>query len=677
MKKSKVHYFLKSAVLILLVINFSFAQNSPGSLIPETVAGDAMGVKIYTLKNGLCVYLSVYKDAPRVQTMIAVRAGSKNDPPNATGLAHYLEHMLFKGTDKYGTLDFAREEPELKKIEALYEVYRNTKDDLQRKTIYHQIDSVSGVAAKFAIANEYDKMTAAIGCSGTNAFTSFDQTVYINNVPSNQIENWLNIEAERFRNPVMRIFHTELEAVYEEKNISLDSDEDKVWDAVFQGLFAKHTYGTQTTIGTIEHLKNPSISEIKKYYASNYVPNNMAIIMAGDFDPERVIKLIDEKFSFMAPKVVTPYIFESEDEMKSPLVREVFGPESESVNLGFRFGGAASSDPDVLRVVSSLLYNGKAGLLDLNLNKKQKVISSSAGEFVMKDYSCLFLDGYPKEGQKLEEVKDALLQQISELKKGNFPDWMLTAVVNQIKIEKIRQLQSNYGRAGEMMDAFVNGISWKTKVQELDRISRISRTDVVSFANSNLKDNYVVVYKRTGEDNDVAKVEKPAITPVEVNREQQSPFLKQIVESNSEEIQAVFADYEKDILKTTLLNGLPLHYVNNKEDQTFQLYYYYDIGKATDPLWPVAIEYFKFLGTKKYSADEISQEFFKIGCSFNIGFSNEGITISLNGLAENFEKGVELFEHYLQNANPDEAVLKNLVNDILRSEEHTSELQSH
>ena len=182
MKKSKVHYFLKSAVLILLVINFSFAQNSPGSLIPETVAGDAMGVKIYTLKNGLCVYLSVYKDAPRVQTMIAVRAGSKNDPPNATGLAHYLEHMLFKGTDKYGTLDFAREEPELKKIEALYEVYRNTKDDLQRKTIYHQIDSVSGVAAKFAIANEYDKMTAAIGCSGTNAFTSFDQTVYINKI---------------------------------------------------------------------------------------------------------------------------------------------------------------------------------------------------------------------------------------------------------------------------------------------------------------------------------------------------------------------------------------------------------------------------------------------------------------------------------------------------------------
>ncbi|MEI8137279.1 MAG: insulinase family protein, partial [Bacteroidota bacterium] len=232
----------------------------------EYALNDPLKTRIYTLKNGMKVYLSVYRDAPRIQTFIAVKAGSKNDPADATGLAHYLEHMVFKGTNVYGTKDFKKEEAEIKKIENLYEDYRQTKDETKRKTIYHKIDSISGVAAKYAIANEYDKMLATIGASGTNAFTSFDQTVYVNDIPSNQIDTWLKIEAERFRKPVLRLFHTELEAVYEEKNRGLDNDGNKVYEALFEGLFKNHTYGTQTTIGTIEHLKNPSMVEINKFY---------------------------------------------------------------------------------------------------------------------------------------------------------------------------------------------------------------------------------------------------------------------------------------------------------------------------------------------------------------------------------------------------------------------------
>jgi predicted Zn-dependent peptidase len=281
-------------------LNFEYALNDP------------FKARIYTLKNGLKVYMSVYKNAPRIQTYIAVRAGSKNDPATATGLAHYLEHMVFKGTDKFGTKDFAKESVEITKIENLYETYRQTKDDAQRKKIYHQIDSISGVAAKYAIANEYDKMLAGIGGQGTNAFTSFDQTVYVNDIPSNQLENWLKIEAERYRKPVLRLFHTELEAVYEEKNRGLDSDNSKLWEAVFAGLFKNHTYGTQTTIGTIDHLKNPSMKEIMKYFNANYVPNNMAICLSGDFDPDETIKLIEKNFGSMPSKPVTPYTFEKE-----------------------------------------------------------------------------------------------------------------------------------------------------------------------------------------------------------------------------------------------------------------------------------------------------------------------------------------------------------------------------
>ena len=242
----------------------SQTHTSPdGKYTYTTVDGDPYKARIYTLSNGLTVYLSVNKNEPRIQTLIAVRAGSKNDPHDATGLAHYLEHLLFKGTDKFGTLDFAKEKPLLDEISNRFEDYRKTTDPSTRKIKYHEIDSVSGLAAKYAIANEYDKMLGAIGAKGTNAFTWLEQTVYENDIPSNQVTKWLEIESERFRHPVLRLFHTELEAVYEEKNRNIDNDGEEQFETLMAELFKHHTYGTQTTIGTVEDLKNPSIKKIQ------------------------------------------------------------------------------------------------------------------------------------------------------------------------------------------------------------------------------------------------------------------------------------------------------------------------------------------------------------------------------------------------------------------------------
>ena len=288
-------------IVLVVVLGIYFAINAKKRMNKiennyEEVKGDPLKARIYTLDNGLKVYLTSYADAPRVQTGIAVRAGSKNDPADATGLAHYLEHMLFKGTDVFGSLDFAKEAPMLERIEALYEEYRSYEmtDTTNRDRIWSQIDSISGEAAKYAIANEYDKMVTGLGAKGTNAYTSFEKTVYINDIPSNQIEKWLKLEAERFRYPVFRLFHTELEAVYEEKNISLDNDGRKLFQSLMDGLFPNHQYGQQTTIGTIEHLKNPSLTEIRKYFNKYYVPNNMAICLSGDFDYDNTIALINK-----------------------------------------------------------------------------------------------------------------------------------------------------------------------------------------------------------------------------------------------------------------------------------------------------------------------------------------------------------------------------------------------
>lgn len=635
----------------------------------ESVKGDLLNARIYTLANGLKVYLSVYKDAPRIQTYIATKAGSKSDPADATGLAHYLEHLLFKGSDKFGSLDYAKEKVELDKIEGLYETYRQTKDDEKRKALYRQIDSISGVAAKYAIANEYDKMLSSIGAKGTNAFTSFEQTVYVNDIPSNQLEKWLTIEAERFRNPVLRIFHTELEAVYEEKNRGLDSDGRKVFETLFEAMFPNNNYGKQTTIGTIEHLKNPSIKKIKEYYDTYYVPNNMAICMSGDLDFDQTIRLIDSRFGSMKSKPVPVYVPGKEEPIAKPIVREVFGPDAESMVLAYRVGGQSTADAELAEIAAKILYNGTAGLMDLNLNQQQKVLGSSVFPYILKDYGVFILDANAKEGQTLEQTKDLVLAEIEKLKKGEFPDWMMKAIINDIKLQQTKEYEDNGSRAMAMVSAFVNEKSWNDYTNSINKLAAITKEQVVAWAKANLNENYVVVYKRTGEDKNVQKVVKPTITPVEVNRDAQSPFLKSIMDAKAPVIEPVFIDYSKDIVEYKTIVGAPIYMTQNKENNLFSLYYVLEMGKNHDKKLGLAVEYLNFLGTSTLSNEQLKQEFYKLGCSYNVFTSEDQVYVSLEGLNESFANALALFEGLLKDPKADKEALDNLISSINKQRE--------
>jgi len=630
----------------------------------DTVPGDPLKIRIYTLSNGLKVYMSVYKDAPRIQTAIAVKTGSKNDPHDNTGLSHYLEHMMFKGTEEFGTKDYSQEKPLLDQIENEFEIYRKTTDSLQRKQIYHVIDSISGVASKFAIANEYDKLLSTIGAKGTNAFTSFEETVYVNDIPSNKIKPWLDIEFDRFKDPVFRLFHTELETVYEEKNIGLDNDDEKVFEAMFSGLFQKHTYGTQTTIGTVEHLKNPSLKSLKEYYRARYVPNNMAILLSGDLNPSEVITQIDATFGQLPTKPIVPFVPAKEDPITQPVIKECLGPDAESVNIGYRLGGGNTKDADFLTLFGMILSNGTAGLLDLNLNQAQKVLESGAYSDILKDYSVEVLYGKAKENQTLEQVKDLLLEQVEKVKKGDFPDWLLPAIITDLKLERIRAGESNIGRIFRTLDGFVMDIPQAEQVHEIDRLSKITKQEIMDFAAKNFSDNYVLVYKRTGIPENVKKVLKPQITAVTLNRDDESAFLKKIVAEPTPEIQPVFIDYFNDVHKFSMKGNIPVLFSENKEDKTFSLYYYFDMGTNNNKAIGIALDYLKYLGTSKYSARQVQEEFYKIGCSFNVSSSENQLWVYLTGLSENMNKGIALFESLLSDCKPNPEPLVNLISDI-------------
>jgi predicted Zn-dependent peptidase len=633
----------------------------------ETAPNDPLGVRVYKLDNGLTVYLSDYKNAPRIQTYVAVRAGSKNDPATATGLAHYLEHMVFKGTSKLGTKDWGKEQPELDKIEALYEKYRGERNDpVARKRTYHQIDSISGVAARYAVPNEYDKLMGSIGAKGSNAHTSNEETVYQEDIPSNQLEKWAAVQSERLQEMVPRLFHTELEAVYEEKNRGLDSDFNKEFEALNASLYPTHPYGTQTTIGTIEHLQNPSITEIKKYFGQYYVPNNIALCLSGDLDYDQTIRLIDKYFGGLASKPVPAFNAPVEKPLTAPIVKEVVGPASENVMLGYRFPGKATRDGLRLRMLDKILTNGQAGLFDLDLNQQQKVLQAQTFADLNDDYSTHVLYGTPRQGQKLEDVQALMLAEVAKVKRGDFPDWLIPAIVNNEKLNRTKSYESNEARASAMYEAFIERVSWADYVKQNEDFATITKAEIVKFANDNYGSNYVAVFKRTGEDPNKVKVVKPAITPVPANRDAASAYYTEVSKLPSTELKPVFIDYKKDIQTADIKPGLPLYYTKNTENGLFSLFYAIDLGTNNNPLLDVATDYLQYLGTGQYSAAQLQQEFYKLGCSFAVSSSQDRVLISLSGLDSNLEPAMQLFEQLLNNPRPDAAALKNQVAGILK-----------
>lgn len=660
---------MKKILTLMMVVAAMLFAACGSKYAYESVKGDPTQTRIYTLDNGLKVYMSVSKEEPRIQTYIAVRVGGKNDPSETTGLAHYFEHLMFKGTEQFGTQDYAAEKPMLDEIEQLFEVYRKTEDEAERKAIYKRIDSISYEASKLAIPNEYDKLMATIGAQGTNAYTGYDMTVYVENIPSNQVENWLKIEADRFKNVVIRGFHTELETIYEEKNMSLTQDGRKVYEAMNRALFPNHPYGKQTVLGTQEHLKNPSITNVKNYHDQYYVPNNMAICLSGDFDPEQMISLIDQYFGDMQPNPEIPVLeFEPEQPITEPIVEEVWGLDAANVAIGWRLGGAASEDADLANIVGSILYNGQAGLIDLDINQQQKTLSAYGYPSLSADYGYMQLAGRPKQGQSLEEVRDLLLGEVAKLRAGEFDEALIAAAVNNYKLEAMQYLDSNDGRADMYVQSFINRTEWKDEVEVFDRLSKITKEDVVRFANEKLgEQNYAIIYKRQGKDPNEQKIAKPEITPIVTNRDAQSDFFKAVAASEVKPIEPRFVDFEKDMDRFEAQSGIEVLYKQNTTTDYFSLEYMFDLGTIVDPALGLAFDYTEYLGTLAKSAEQIQSELYGLACGFNLRASTSRCRITISGLGENMNKAMDVVEDLVANAVADEAILANVKQDMLKS----------
>ena len=433
------------------------------------------------------------------------------------------------------------------------------------------------------------------------------------------------------------------------------SDNTKEFAALWKLLTPTHPYGTQTTIGEQEHLKNPSIINIQNYFHRCYVPNNVAICLAGDFDPDQTIAIIDKYFgSWKKSDNLTRPEFSLQPDITAVKDTAVVGKEAENVMLAWKSKGANDKESDVLDVIEDMLSNGKAGLMEVDLEQQMKLASAGAFVYGLHDYSAFILEGNPNKGQKLEEVRSLMLQEMAKLRRGEFDNDLLPSVIANKKLNFYRGLDSNDNRASIMVDAFINDEKWEDVAGKLERQSKLTKLDIVDFANKYLRDdNFICVYKQMGEDTTLKKIEKPAITPIPANREYESAFVKEIKNAQVPEIQPQFLDFKKDLTVGKTSRKLPLVYKQNTQDDLFNLVFRYEFGDEDDIRYSYAAQYLNYIGTDKKSVSAIKQAFYKLACNFSVSQGSKTLQISLNGLNENLPAALQLTEEILHHAKAD------------------------
>lgn len=619
---------------------------------------DPMQAHIYQLDNGLTVYLTQNKEEPRFYAEIAVRAGSKHDPQDATGIAHYLEHMLFKGSQKIGTLDYEKEQVHLDRIEALYEQHFGETDPEKRAAIYAQINAENQLAAAYAIPNELDRLYTAMGERGLNAHTWVEETVYKVELPANRLAQWAKTEAERFHEPVFRLFQTELETVYEEKNRSLDNKGRVIRKAVQEQFYKVHPYRV-TTLGTVEHLKNPSLKRMYEFYHSYYVPNNMAIFISGDINLDATIQLIEREFSLWERRELPPFPDYPEPALNQVERVEVQYPGEEYVLLAFRTAQRMHEDAEALQILDMILDNATAGLINLNLNQQQKVREAGSYPYLLNDYGTQYLWGIPKQGQTLEEVEALLLEQIDLIKAGQFDDWIIPAIVTDFTKSVKQGQESNSSRVSFMRDSYLGFEEWSHAVRALDRMGKIDKRRIVEVANNYFNGGYVAGYRRDGEQ-DIPEIAKPPIDKIDIDAARQSAFFAEIMAMPFAEIEPTYLVPERDFTTRELAGGNKLYYARNPLNDLFDFSIAIDIGSLAENRLPIARELLDKSGTARFTSEALKKEWYKLGTNFRMSVGDQETTISISGLDDNFAASLALLSELMRGPTTDDATLAEL-----------------
>ena len=621
------------------------------SFLLEAQVNAVLQVESYTLDNGLTVFLNQDTTANRVFGAVMVNAGAKHEYPDATGMAHYLEHMLFKGTSKYGTSDFEKEKVHLDSINGLYELLGQTTDKDERSRIQLMINEQSVKASKYGLPNEFDKMLRSIGGTGINAFTNSEMTFYHNSFPGHELPRWLDLYSERFLNPVFRSFQSELEVVYEEKNRGEDDFERRVYREMEERLFPEFPYGQWDVIGTTEHLKNPSLTKMYQFFEENYVAGNMALILTGNFDPADAKPLIKQKFERLPagkPKALNL------PEMK-PFQGEVLAKKRMTpVKAGFLvFKTADYLDEDriALNVAEYLLSNNSETGYINQLMSNNELIYSGAFQIVYNDAGGLAVFFVPKLFvQSLGKAEKLVQAKLDKVRNGEFSDDLLQASKNDLIKEYSRQLENVTDRGMMIGQAFNWGKSWEEFLDYPSQIEAVSREEVIRVAKKYFGDNRMKLISRTGFPKK-DKLSKPGYQPIVTDQKAESDYYQSFQDLPVLPFEPKYIDMAEDVEIKEINGAHQLIVAENPVHDLFELTMKFKVGRLSTPRLIEATGLIMQCGAGTYSLTEFKEKLAALGLTYNIYADINSTNITLRGRESGFEEGLKLLGLLLKEPN--------------------------
>jgi len=616
--------------------------------ISQNTKTNPLDVKEYQLSNGLKVYLNEDHTAPVVMGAVAVKGGSKRDPKEATGIAHYLEHMLFKGTDQLGTTDYQTEKVWLDSITLKYEELAKTKDEKERMNIQKKINEYSLKAGEYAIPNEFDRVVAQMGGTFVNAFTSEDNIVYFNMFPPNQIEKWMMLYSHRFTHPVFRLFQSELETVYEEKNMSMDNFFNVMLETFLKNFYKVSPYGQQTVLGSTDHLKNPSLQKMYEYFQTYYVANNMALMLSGDFNTQQVMPLIEKYFGEWKNAEVPKMPEYREEPFKGrEFVKVKISPVPLGI-IGYRGVGDGHPDQPVLDIITELLYNNSNTGFFNRLYTDNKIMMAMLMQQKHVDDGGIFVIFVPKIfKQSLKSAEKLVLAEIERLKNGDFDDTLLEAVkLNLVKYHKT-QMENMRFRPFYILSCFNTGRPWIEEMMYPHQIEQVTKEQVIEMARKYFSDNRLVMYSTMGTPKK-QKLPKPPYEPViPKNAEAKSEFAMKLEEINVSPVEPRFIDFKHDVEEMELRQGVTLYHADNPINDVFNLEIRFEAGTHLFPALKYAAQYLSLLGTAQKSYEEFSKSLQALGSTVNFSASRSYFTIDIEGLDKNLEPTLRLINELL------------------------------
>lgn len=620
-------------------------------------AQENLKVETFYLDNGLKVILCEEHSTPTVFGSVYVHAGSKNDPLDATGMAHYFEHIMFKGTDKIGTIDWEKEKVYLDSIDIMYDKLHDTDVPEERTAIQKKINELSIASTDYAIPNEVDIILTKMGGVGLNAGTSYDQTMYFNLFPSNQLEKWMDVYVERFRNPVFRLFQSELETVYEEKNMYSDEPTAAFIETMFKEAFGEHPYG-RPVIGLTEHLKNPQTSKMREFFNTYYVANNMTLILVGDINIDEAKPLVEEKFSVWERKELP-----KEPEFKLPAFDEkkIVSVRQTPIKMGimiFKGVDNAHEDNIKLNLLSGILSNGSTGVFDKAMLDGD-IMAGMLAPLSLEDHGAIICMYVPKLlGQSHEKAEKVITDLIDKVKAGDFSDDLFEATKTEILKERLQSVEGIENISELFIDLEVRGMSYEDYLAETEMIKNLTKEDIVEVANKYLTDNCTLLRSKMGFP-EKDKIEKPKWKAVDVkNTEMKSEFAKQIESEKVGEVEPQVIEFDKDVVVEKVNDAFTLYSSKNPYNNIFNLMISYNYGLIDNPELDRANELWNMLGTDSKTFEEIEIEMQKMGASMHFQINDGVSSLVITGFDENIDDILALCEDKIFNAKYDESKMK-------------------